>query len=72
MSIPCGVCAPVQKISNIQRNKSGYRKNIKTVMPTKRSRNNRGRIVSRPYPYVDKHTTQIQFIANNGIFKGKE
>ena len=32
------------------------KKDIKTVMPTRRNRNNRSRIVSRPYPYVDKHT----------------
>ena len=59
MSIPCGICAKVQKIINIQRDKGGYRKDIKTVMPTKRSGDNRGRIVSRPYTYVDKYTTKV-------------
>ena len=67
MSIPCGICTEVQKISDIQRDKGGYRKDIKTVMPTKRSRNNRGGTVSRPYPYVDKHTTKVQCVADNGI-----
>ena len=67
MSIPCGICTQVQKISNIQRDKGGYRKDIKTVVSAKKSRNNRGRIMPRPYPYVDKYTTKVQCVADNGI-----
>lgn len=59
MSIPCGVCTKVQKNGNLRRNQGRYRKNIETIMQTKRYRDNRIRIVSRPYTYANKYTAEI-------------
>ena len=59
MSIPYRIFTQIQKNGNIQRDKSGYRKNTKTTVPVKRDRENRGRVMPGSYPYADKHTTQV-------------
>ena len=57
LQISFGICTKIQKNADIRKDKKRYRSNIKTIMLAKRNRNNRGRIMSRPYTYVGKYTT---------------
>lgn len=59
MSIPCGVCAKVQKNGNLRRNQGRYRENIETIMQAEKNRDNRSRIVSRPCTYANKYSAEI-------------
>ena len=69
MSIPYSICTEIQETGDIQRDKGRHRKNTETVMPAKRYRDNRSRTMPKPYTYADKHTTEIQCIASNGVLK---
>ena len=69
MSIPYCICTKIQEAGNIQRNKSGYREDTETTMPAKGCRDNRSRIMPRPYTYAAKHTAEIQRVAGNGVLE---
>ncbi len=69
MSIPYCICAEIQKTGAISGDKGRYRKNKKTAMPAKGNRDNRSGIMSRPYTYAGKYTSEIQCAAGNGILK---
>ena len=62
MSISYSICSEVQAERNIRSIEEGYRRNTEKTLRAKRSRNNRGRGMCRPYTQVSKYTTTYKYI----------
>ena len=67
VSISCSVCTKISPDGDIRRDQAGHRDNIAQAMPTKGSGDYRGTGLPGSYPYADKHTTEVQCVANHGI-----
>ena len=66
------ICTKIQKVSNLWSNKSRCGKYIKHTVQEKRRRNNRSRMLPRPYTHVSKNTTKYKCFRIYGILKGKK
>ena len=72
MSISYSICSEVQAERNIRSIEEGYRRNTEKTLRAKRSRNNRGRGMCRPYTYVGKYTTTYKYITIYGVSQGEK
>ena len=72
MSIPRSIRTQISTDGDLRRNQGRYREDTEAVMQAKGSGDYRSRSVRRPYPYANQRTAEVQYIANNGISKGKE
>ena len=62
MPVSYSICSEVQAERNIRSIEEGYRRNTEKTLRAKRSRNNRGRGMCRPYTQVSKYTTTYKYI----------
>lgn len=66
------VCTKISQESIFRRKANGNTRDISKTMPMEGSGSDRRRDMSRPYPYVGKHTTQNERCGIYGIFERQE
>ena len=71
LQISHSVCAEIPAAGVFRRKTPGNQRNIKAVMSMERSRNHRGRSVSRSYTYAGEYPAQNERFGVYGVFKRK-
>lgn len=72
LQISHSVCAEIPAAGVFRRKTPGNQRNIKAVMSMERSRNHRGRSVSRSYTYAGEYPAQNERFGVYGVFKRKK
>ena len=62
----------ISETDNLQTDTGRCRRNTGVIMPKERNRNNRGRMLSRPYPYARENSTKVFSIRNSRISQREE